>query len=132
VDQIPETSQQREVSAYVQLIAGLKYDKETVHRMFRGGIMRESVIYQEIAQENQQIGEERGRQIGEERRRQVGEERGCRSLILQLLVRRMGELSPEVRSQIESCPLGQLEALGEALLDFARLDDLQSWLQEWT
>jgi predicted transposase YdaD len=162
VESITETEQQREVAAYVQLIAGLKYDKETVHRMFRGGIMRESVIYQEIAQENQQIGEargqqigeergrqigeergrqigeergqqigeERGRQIGEERGRQIGEERGQRSLILRLLARRVGELSPEMRSQIESCSLAQLDELGEALLDFATLDDLVEWLQQ--
>ncbi len=41
----------------------------------------------------------------------------------------MGELSPEVRDRIQSLSLIQLEALGEALLDFTTIADLLNWLQ---
>ena len=58
VAEIPESTERQEVSAYVQLMAGLKYDKEVIRRVFREGMMQESVIYQEILLE----GEERGRQ----------------------------------------------------------------------
>ena len=60
--------------------------------------------------------------------REEGREEGERSLILRQLTRRVGELSSEVRSQIESLTLEQLENLGEALLDFTSLVDLRAWL----
>jgi Domain of unknown function (DUF4351) len=40
----------------------------------------------------------------------------------------VGELTPEVRSQVQSLSLPELEALGEALLDFSALSDLLGWL----
>jgi Domain of unknown function (DUF4351) len=51
-----------------------------------------------------------------------------RSLILRLLTCRVDELPASVRSHIDTLSLDQLEALGEALLDFAGLADLQQWL----
>ncbi|NJR51836.1 MAG: Rpn family recombination-promoting nuclease/putative transposase [Leptolyngbyaceae cyanobacterium CSU_1_3] len=59
-----EADDRPEISAYVQLMAGLKYDKNEVRRIFREGIMRESVIYQEIWQEGEQVGEARGEARG--------------------------------------------------------------------
>jgi predicted transposase YdaD len=52
-----------------------------------------------------------------------------RSLILRLLTRRVGSLTPENRSQVESLSLDQLESLGEALLDFSSSTDLEGWLR---
>jgi predicted transposase YdaD len=51
-----------------------------------------------------------------------------RSLILKLLTRKLSTFSPKVQSQIESLPLPELEALGEALLDFSTQADLADWL----
>jgi hypothetical protein len=39
----------------------------------------------------------------------------------------VGELSPDMRSRIEALPLEQLENLGEALLDFEVIADLEAW-----
>jgi Domain of unknown function (DUF4351) len=55
-----------------------------------------------------------------------------RSLILRQLTRRIGEVSPEVRSQVESFSPSQLEGLGEALLDFSKPSDLTDWLRSHT
>ncbi|MBW4553948.1 MAG: DUF4351 domain-containing protein [Aphanocapsa sp. GSE-SYN-MK-11-07L] len=63
-------------------------------------------------------------QIGFER----GIEQGEKSLILRLLTRRVGALSPMLQAQVEELPLAQLEALGEALLDFSGQADLEHWL----
>lgn len=52
-----------------------------------------------------------------------------RSLIFRLLQRRVGELPQSVRVAIETLSLEQLENLGEALLDFTSLADLQTWLE---
>ncbi|MEH2353974.1 DUF4351 domain-containing protein [Nostoc sp.] len=66
-----------------------------------------------------------GERIGYERGKQEGERR----LILRLLQRRVGELSPELQECIQSLSLNQLETLGEALLDFTAMEDLLNWLQ---
>jgi len=52
------------------------------------------------------------------------------SLILRQLNRRIGDVSPEMRSQIQALSLDQLEALGEALLDFSEPADLINWLKD--
>jgi predicted transposase YdaD len=59
-----------------------------------------------------------------------GIEQGERSLIFRLLNRRVGKLPEQVRSHIDTLPIAQLEALGEALLDFSGLSDLEAWLAE--
>ena len=51
------------------------------------------------------------------------------SLVLRLLTRRVGPISSDIDTQIRMLSLPQLEALGEALLDFSGISDLVSWLQ---
>jgi len=75
-------------------------------------MMRESVIYQEILAEGEQIGERRER-----------------SLILRQLQKRVGELPENVGDRLETLSLEQLENLGEALLDFTNLAYLFLWLE---
>lgn len=54
VSKIESTQQRQQISAYTQLLAGLRFKKALVKQIFREGIMRESVIYQEILQEGRQ------------------------------------------------------------------------------
>lgn len=111
-----ERRERLEISAYTQILAGLKYEKDLIRKLFREGMMRESVIYQEILAEGEQRGEQRER-----------------SLIVRQLTRRVGELPQEMREQIESLDLEQLENLREALLDFQAMPtavnyaDLKTW-----
>jgi hypothetical protein len=70
-----------------------------------------------------------GERIGYERGEQEGRQKQAQGLVLRLLQRRVGELTQEVRERIQSLSLVQLEALGEALLDFTGLEDLLSWLE---
>ena len=72
--------------------------------------MKESVIYQKINAE--------GRQQGEA------------NLILRQLNRRIGEVSPQVCQKIESLSIEQLENLGEALLDFQSIEELEQWFNQ--
>jgi len=60
-----------------------------------------------------------------------GREQEAASLILRLLTKRFGVVSVDVRSRISGLPLGVLEDLSEAILDFVSLDDLQVWLAEY-
>jgi predicted transposase YdaD len=114
-----EPRQRPEISAYTQMLAGLKYKKDLIRQLFREGMMRESVIFQEILAEGELLGEQRGRQEGRKAEGQL--------LVLRLLTRRVGELPQEVRSRIETLSLEQLENLGEALLDFQAIADLEAW-----
>jgi Domain of unknown function (DUF4351) len=58
-----------------------------------------------------------------------GIERGERSLILRQLNRRVGVLDSVMENQVVNLSLAQLDLLGEALLDFSGMADLQSWLR---
>jgi len=125
VEMIEEPQQQREISAYTEILAGLKFDKDLIRRFLREELMRESVIYREIQQEAKQEGREEGRQEGI----QEGLQQGETTLVLRLLARRLGQVAPEVRLHIQQLPVAQLEELGEALLDFSSAQDLTDWLQ---
>lgn len=52
------------------------------------------------------------------------------SLVVRLLNRRCGSLTPQLRERIEALSTPQLEDLGEALLDFAGVADLEAWLRD--
>jgi len=82
--------------------------------------LQDTRVYQEGVEKGLQEGVQQGLQEGLQHER---------SLILKLLARKIGVISPQNRSQIESLPLPQLEALGEALLDFSTPDDLDNWLR---
>ncbi len=56
-------------------------------------------------------------------------EEGERKVILRQLNRRVGNIPDAVLSQIQGLSVEQLEALGDALLDFSTLADLERWLQ---
>jgi predicted transposase YdaD len=70
--------------------------------------MQGSVIYDQIFQE--------------------GEARGKRELLIKQLTQRVGVLSAKIVERVEGLSLERVEDLGVALLDFASMDDLLSWL----
>jgi predicted transposase/invertase (TIGR01784 family) len=113
IDQIDAVRIQKNVAASTAILAGLVLKQETIQQILRSEIMRESVIYQDILAE--------GRTEG-----RVAE---GRALILRQLNRRVGALPMDLQARLEELSLEQLENLGEALLDFAALSDLQQWLQ---
>jgi len=54
---------------------------------------------------------------------------GQTALILRLLARRTGEISPEIKTRIQQLSFEQLDDLGEILLDFTSQQDLIAWLE---
>lgn len=76
----------------------------------------QSRFYQEIKQEGRQEGHQEGRQ----------EE--AAELVIRLLKRRLGQLSDSQVAQIRQLSVPQLESLGEALLDFTVMTDLDHFL----
>ena len=51
-------------------------------------------------------------------------------LILKQLTRKLGSISPEVRSRVNGLTIEQLESLGEDLLDFTSISDLEAWFSQ--
>jgi hypothetical protein len=51
-------------------------------------------------------------------------------LACKLLQRRIGLIPAPLTGQIQDLPLERIEALGEALLDFTNLADLETWLRQ--
>ena len=113
IEAIPELRVQSNVAASTGILAGLLLKRDFINQILRRDIMQQSVIYQDILQEGEQTGALKQGQ----------------SLVLRQLARRIGEVSPEMRSQIQALSLPQLEALGEALLDFTKPDDLHEWMR---
>ena len=56
-------------------------------------------------------------------------EEGETRLLLRLLSKRFGKISDRSIQTINKLSLEQLEDLGEALLDFKAITDLDNWLQ---
>jgi predicted transposase YdaD len=106
IEGINDTRTQSNIAASTAVLAGLVLDKELIKRLLRSDAMRESVIYQDILQE------------------------GELSLLMRLLRRKVGTVPPALLVQIQSLPLNQMEDLGEALLDFNGLADLEAWLAQ--
>jgi predicted transposase/invertase (TIGR01784 family) len=108
-----ETSQSSSRAIMEMIITIMVYKFEQlsqreVEKML-GITLKETRVYREIKEE--------------------GREEEARSLIFRQLTRRVGELPRQVRERIETFSLEQLENLGEALLDFTSLADLQVWLE---
>uniref|UniRef100_UPI0030844839 DUF4351 domain-containing protein n=1 Tax=Petrachloros mirabilis TaxID=2918835 RepID=UPI0030844839 len=100
-------------SAILRLLASWKISLEITGQAEEEELMM--VLSQAYLEWEQQT-EQRGEQTGEVR------------LVLRQLTRRIGDISPDVRSQVQALSLTQLESLGEALLDFSAPRDLESWL----
>jgi predicted transposase/invertase (TIGR01784 family) len=55
---------------------------------------------------------------------------GEQRLVLKQLTRKFGVITPEIRSSVSSLTIDRVEALGEALLDFTSMADLEVWLNQ--
>ncbi|MDB9447451.1 DUF4351 domain-containing protein [Anabaena sp. CS-542/02] len=73
-------------------------------------------------------GEQRGLEQGLERGLEQGLERE-QQLIIKLLNRRLGWVEPSQLEAIYTLDFDGLDLLGEALLDFSCVADLQQWLE---
>ncbi len=80
--------------------------------------MRLEPLYQRDREQAKQEGRQEGRQEGEQ------------NLILRLLNRRFGEIDASLIERVQELSIEQLENLGEALLDFTTVADLENWFNQ--
>jgi predicted transposase/invertase (TIGR01784 family) len=120
IENIPERKLQADISAMSYILAGLVLDRDRVGRIIRRDIMRESVTYQEILAEGEVKGKTQGLAEG-----RIGEARG---LVIRQLTRKLGNVSSKLLAKIEALSLERVESLGEDLLDFTSITNLEQWL----
>ncbi len=128
VDIIEDRAERSNVAACAQLLAGINFDKTLINLYLKEELMQESVVYQSIVAESMQKGEQQGLQRGLQLGLQQGEQRGEAMLVLRLLTRWFGTLPTMMTQQISQLGTIQLESLGEALLDFRQLSEVEQWL----
>ncbi len=69
-------------------------------------------------------------QRNREQAKQEGRQEEGQNLILRLLNRRFGEIDASLIQQVQGLSIEQLESLGEALLDFTTVADLETWFNQ--
>ena len=124
IDNLEDRREQSNIVAATSILGGLVLKKEVIQQVLREEIMQESVIYQDIKAQGIKQGLEQGLQQGRQEGRQEGLQQGQASLVIRLLRYRLGEIESQDETRITRLSVEQLEALGEALLDFSSRDDL--------
>ena len=124
-------AQARMISGFVDTYLRLEAQEEEVFQRELDRIeSREKEGVMEVVTSWMEAGIERGIERGIEQGIERGIERGERSLILRQLNRRFGSLPQVTQAQVEALSLERLELLGEALLDFTSLVELENWLAQ--
>jgi predicted transposase/invertase (TIGR01784 family) len=94
--------------------------RQEIEAMFLVNDIKQTRVYQEAKQEGREEGREEGEQEGE------------KNLLLRQLSKRFGKLTDSYIQKISNLKIAQLEDLGEALLDFRDINDLDEWLKSQT
>ena len=101
--------QSQEIIELISTIMVYKFpqlSREEIEAMFTVSDLKQTKVYQEAQLEGEQ------------------------KIVLRLLKRQIGSISPETEAQIRNLSLTQVEQLGEALLDFSDRADLDQWLKD--
>ncbi|MBO1064285.1 MULTISPECIES: DUF4351 domain-containing protein [Nostocales] len=114
VAKIADRETKQNIAAYTEILAGLRFEKDFIRQLLSEDIMQESVIYQDILQKGERIGEQRG------------EVKFC----LRLLNQRFGEIDSLIVEKVKGLPVEQLENLGAALFNISEVADLVTWLNQ--
>jgi predicted transposase YdaD len=112
IEEIGVGKVQADLAATASILAGLVLNRDLVKQILRRDIMRESVIYQDILEE----GEAKGRAVE------------ATALVIRQLTRKLGNINSNLLAKIEALSLERVELLGEDLLDFTAISDLEQWL----
>jgi predicted transposase/invertase (TIGR01784 family) len=84
--------------------------------------------FQEGFQEGRDEGLEAGLKQGREAERTLGRQKQ-RSLLLKLLSRQLGNITPQLQAQVNELSDETFESLSDEILDFSTLEDLAQWLR---
>jgi predicted transposase/invertase (TIGR01784 family) len=112
----------------VEAILVNKFPKLSIEEIQRMLDLREADVTQtRFYQEVLQIGRREGERQGIQQGMQQGMQQGETNMVIRQLNRRFGNLTTNQLKKVRSLSLPQLESLGEGLLDFKNLSDLENW-----
>ncbi len=105
----------------IEAILGNKFPDQSLEEIRKMlGLQAEDLSHTRLYQDVLQIGRQEGERLG----RQEGES----TLIIRQLGRKLGGIDTSLEKQVKSLSSEQLEALGEALLNFQDVSELEAWL----
>ncbi|MGI0480776.1 Rpn family recombination-promoting nuclease/putative transposase [Geminocystis sp. CENA526] len=110
VNAIENQRQKSNISACVELLAGINYSEELIKMYLHHDILKESVTYQRILSD--------------------GFEKGEMALVSRQLKKRFGEISETIKPRLNTLSVEQLELFGESLFDFNTFEDAIDWLNQ--
>jgi len=119
VQQEPNTDLQDQVVKFIETVLVYKFPKlsrQEIEAMFTFNDLKNTRVYQDAKQEGLQLGKQEGLQ------RQV-------AMLVRILTRKFGKLSPRTKNRITKLSVTQLENLAEVIFDLQTLADLNTWLR---
>ncbi|MFZ4558037.1 MAG: Rpn family recombination-promoting nuclease/putative transposase [Pseudanabaena sp.] len=119
VQQEPNTDLQDQVVKFIETVLVYKFPKlnrQEIEAMFTFNDLKNTRVYQDAKQEGLQLGKQEGLQ------RQV-------AMLLRMLTRKFGKLSPRTKNRITKLSVTQLENLAEVIFDLQTVADLNTWLR---
>ena len=124
------TIQQRAINELQALPSDNPFQKATLELVYN---LRENLrINQDIDEDDRELimRLEPLYQRDREQAKLEGRLEGEQRLVIRQLNRRLGEIDASLTEQVRGISIAQLEALGEALLNFSRVADLQAWFNQ--
>lgn len=124
VEQETNTELRDNVVEFIEAVLVYKFPKlsrQEVESMFTHSDLKKTRVYQEAMQEGKQEGLQIGKQEGLQRQA---------AMLVRMLTRKFGKISPSIKSKIAKLSVTQLENLAEAIFDLQTTADLSAWLKE--
>lgn len=144
IEQENNTEIQEQVLELIETVLVYKFPKlsrQEIEAMFTYSDLKQTRVYQEAREEGEQrglqvgekLGEQRGLKLGEQKGLKLGEQRGLvkgqATMLLRMLSRKFGQITPSLRGKVNKLSAEQLENLAEALFDLETIADLNNWLK---
>jgi predicted transposase/invertase (TIGR01784 family) len=135
VQQEPNPDLQDQVVKFIETVLVYKFPKlsrQEIEAMFTYNDLKNTRVYQEAKEEGLQLGKQEGLQLGKQEGLQLGEQRGLQrqvAMLLKMLTRKFGKLSPRTKNRITKLSVTQLENLAEVIFDLQTVADLNTWLR---
>ena len=120
IEQENDPEIQEQVLELIETVLVYKFPKlsrQEIEAMFTYSDLKQTRVYQEAREEGELRGEKRGLVKGQA------------TMLLRLLNRKFGQISPSLRGKVNKLSAKQLENLAEALFDLETIADLSAWLK---
>ena len=119
VQREPDIDLQDQVVKFIETVLVYKFprlSRQEIEAMFTFNDLKNTRVYQDAKQEGLQLGKQEGLQ------RQA-------AMLLKILNRKFGKLSPRTTNRITKLSVMQLENLAEVIFDLQTVADLNDWLR---